>query len=93
MTATVTMRERRSAGGTSFFEADGTVYTMTAAQAAEYVQKGWATYIPRPDGAPVPAMFATDAEQNVNGLKKQDGELIMQFIEVGGESAAVNVEV
>jgi spore coat protein U-like protein len=67
MTATVTMRERRSAGGTSFYET-GTTYTMDAAQAAEYVQKGFATYVTRPAGAPVPALLVTDANNNVTGL-------------------------
>jgi hypothetical protein len=45
-----------------------------------------------PNGVPYPR-FATDANGGVTGLKGPDGELLMEFIEVGGESAAVNVEV
>lgn len=39
------------------------------------------------------ALISTDANGNVTGLMGPDGELLMQFIDVGGESAAVNVEV
>ena len=39
------------------------------------------------------AEFAVDASGNVTGLVGPDGETLMQFVDVGGDSSAATVEV
>ena len=45
------------------------------------------------DGRTYEAKLATDASGNVTGLVGPDGETLMQFVDVGGDSSAATVEV
>lgn len=74
----------------------GTSLTLDAALEADLVNRGDAVYTRRslsPGEGLVAAQFAIDDSGNVTRMVGPDGETLMQFVDVGGESTGANVEV